>query len=169
MISGRSPPVSVRHRPALAPHDSNARLLRLQSRKFGMESEIEYPDGEMTSGATRSPGSLTGRGSTSTAFATLKIAVVAAMPSAIVSVATSANPGRLRRVRIEKRKSLSSDSMGTSHTVRFAMAAAEHCGVRPDTGPAFMDGREEVGVAMAASPADESRDGMTTATTAGDA
>ena len=105
ITSGRSPPVSVRQRPAFAPQDSKVRVLWLQSLKFGMESEIEKPEGAMTSGTKRSSGSLTGRGSRSTALATLKIAVLAAIPSAMVNAATMAKPGRLSRVRIENRRS----------------------------------------------------------------
>ena len=48
---------------------------------------------------TRRPASVYGRGLSSTAFTTLKIAVVAPMPRPIVRMAVKVKPGALRRVR----------------------------------------------------------------------
>ena len=86
-ISGRSPPVRVRERVALAPMLSNVVLCSRQSLKFGMDREISNPLGAITFGTTRRSCSATGSGRSSTPFTTLKIEVLAAMPSAIVRTA----------------------------------------------------------------------------------
>ncbi len=99
MISGRSIPVSVRNVDMMSPNDSNVRFRSRQSRKFGIEVEIEKPRGLITSGVTSSAGSCTGSGSSSTPFTMLKIDVLAPIPSAIVITAMAVNPGRLASIR----------------------------------------------------------------------
>ena len=63
---------------------------------------------------TSRPGSWYGNGRSNTVLTTLKIAVVAPMPSAMVTIAVAAKPGLLRRVRAACARSLPNDAMRTA-------------------------------------------------------
>ena len=82
-------------------------LYSLQSRKLGPESRARgTPSWWLVSQSTVSrPASLYGSGRSSTAFTTLKMAVLAPMPSASASTATAVNPGFLASTRPAKRTS----------------------------------------------------------------
>ena len=73
-------------RPVLPLNVSNDRFRSRQSRRLGMDVEISKPVyGAMTSGSTRRSGSCTGRGLRSTPLTTLKMAVLAPIPSVSAS------------------------------------------------------------------------------------
>ena len=69
---------------------SNDRFDRSRSRMSGSDPRV----------TTRRSASAYGSGRSSTAFTTLKMAVVAPIPSASVSTATSVKPGVLRKARM---------------------------------------------------------------------
>ena len=72
----------------------NDRLRARQSRKFCVWITLVRPDGWRSQTITRRSGSAKGSGRSSTAFTTLKIAVVAPMPSASTAMAVTAKAGR---------------------------------------------------------------------------
>ena len=70
------------------------RLRARQSRKFCVWITLARPNGCRSQTITRRSGSAKGRGRSSTAFTTLKIAVVAPMPSASTAIAVTREAGR---------------------------------------------------------------------------
>ena len=114
-ISGRSPPVSVRDTVRFAPKVSNDLFISRQSRKLGIDKEMRNSvTGAKILGRTSSPGSCTGSGESSTALTMEKIAVLAPIPRAMVTIAIAANFGRFVNARREKRTSCQSEPIEVS-------------------------------------------------------
>jgi hypothetical protein len=83
---------------AIAAAPASVRLCLDTSQKFGPDMVVRSPSDTWNS-ATRLSGSAYGNGFSNTPLTTLKMAVLAPMPSARVTTATAANPGLRQRRR----------------------------------------------------------------------
>ena len=103
-------PLMLNDRKRIRAMRSKVRLWACQSKKFAGDTAKRVMPGNPSAGGTcqtnvSQSGSGYGSGRSSTALTTLKMAVLAPMPSARTRIAAIAKPGRLRRTRTAYRRS----------------------------------------------------------------
>jgi hypothetical protein len=97
--SGSPVPVKFTLWPRQTAMSAKERLCSRQSTNSGHEAALWGTPGSVAQTITRRPGSAKGRGRSRVASTTLNMAVVPPTPRAMVSAATTANPGRSTSVR----------------------------------------------------------------------